>query len=141
MRIWSLHPRLLDRAGLVACWRESLLAQHVLRGLTRGYTHHPQLRRFRALDDPLVGIASYLRPLADEATARGYSFDASKIVATPDDTLRVPLTTGQLDYEWSWLQVKLAARAPELSGVGTPRPHPLFELIDGGIADWEAVRH
>ena len=48
MRIWSLHPSLLDRRALVACWRETLLAQKVLRGLTRGYTNHPQLIRFRA---------------------------------------------------------------------------------------------
>ncbi|WP_368072132.1 pyrimidine dimer DNA glycosylase/endonuclease V [Actinomyces sp. oral taxon 175] len=26
MRMWSLHPSHLDRAGLVACWREFLSA-------------------------------------------------------------------------------------------------------------------
>jgi len=47
VRIWSLHPKYLDRQGLTACWREALLAQAVLNGATRGYTRHPQLVRFR----------------------------------------------------------------------------------------------
>ena len=37
MRLWSLHPRCLDAKGLVALWREGLLAQEVLRGKTRDY--------------------------------------------------------------------------------------------------------
>ena len=32
MRLWSLHPCYLDPAGLVAVWREGLLARAVLRG-------------------------------------------------------------------------------------------------------------
>ena len=47
MRIWSLHPRYLDAKGLVAVWRETLLAKHVLEGKTKGYKNHPQLNRFR----------------------------------------------------------------------------------------------
>ncbi|MGP9584395.1 pyrimidine dimer DNA glycosylase/endonuclease V, partial [Micrococcaceae sp. AOP34-BR2-30] len=30
MRLWSLHPEVLDRQGLIAGWREALLAQAVL---------------------------------------------------------------------------------------------------------------
>jgi hypothetical protein len=48
MRLWTLHPRYLDRVGLVALWREALLAQAVLAGRTRGYTRHPQLARSAA---------------------------------------------------------------------------------------------
>lgn len=81
MRIWSLHPCLLDRRALVACWRETLLAQKVLRGLTRGYTSHPQLIRFRAHPQPLEAVAAYLSGLADEADARGYSFNRALIGA------------------------------------------------------------
>lgn len=43
MRLWSLHPQYLDAKGLVALWREGLLAQAVLAGQTRGYKRHPQL--------------------------------------------------------------------------------------------------
>lgn len=140
MRIWSLHPALLDRAGLVACWRETLLAQKVLRGLTKGYVHHPQLVRFRALPDPVVAIATYLDSLASEANARGYTFDRTRIVAEPDASVRLDVTSGQLDYEWGWLQSKLAVRSPDLVGVGEARPHPMFDVIDGEIAAWEVVR-
>ncbi|MDI6747818.1 MAG: pyrimidine dimer DNA glycosylase/endonuclease V [Rhodocyclaceae bacterium] len=41
MRLWTLHPRYLDARGLVALWREARLAQAVLGGKTRGYTHTP----------------------------------------------------------------------------------------------------
>jgi len=85
VRIWSLHPSLLDRRALVACWRETLLAQKVLRGLTRGYTNHPQLIRFRAHPQPLEAVAAYLSRLADEADARGYSFNRALIGAGEDD--------------------------------------------------------
>jgi hypothetical protein len=45
MRLWSLHPRYLDRQGLAARWREGLLARLVLRGQTRGYARHSQPER------------------------------------------------------------------------------------------------
>ena len=106
MRIWSLHPQYLDRQGLIACWRETLLAQKVLAGLTRGYTRHPQLDRFRALADPLAGIGAYLAGLADEATRRGYRFDRTRIT-TPGATAALTVTRGQLDVEAGHLLAKL----------------------------------
>jgi hypothetical protein len=65
MRLWTLHPKYLDAQGLVALWREGLLAQKVLRGRTRGYRHHPQLARFRAQADPVASIARYLRAVQE----------------------------------------------------------------------------
>jgi len=79
MRLWSLHESLLDSKGLVALWREGLLAQKVLLGLTTGYRFHPQLERFRATRNPVATISAYLWAVVDEARARGYNFDASKI--------------------------------------------------------------
>lgn len=143
MRIWSLHPEYLDRQGLVACWRESLLAQKVLAGKTAGYTRHPQLTRFRVLDDPLVGIGSYLRGLADEAGRRGYRFDVTRIVRS-DRALTLTVTRGQLDVEASHLLAKLKERSPErVAGFPKPvdlLPHPLFTVIPGPVADWERAR-
>ena len=69
MRLWSLHPSLLDPAALVAGWREGLLAQAVLLGRTKGYRNHPQLERFRGLPDPVAGVVVWLEGLADEAHA------------------------------------------------------------------------
>src|SRR4029077_15220918 len=107
MRLWTLHPRHLDAAGLVALWREALLAQAVLLGRTRGYTRHPQLQRFRAAADPVACITSYLHVVADEAMSRGYAFNRTRIV-TPDHPIkRIPETKGQLLYEWEHLGAKL----------------------------------
>ena len=79
MRIWSFHPKYLDRQGLIALWREALLAQKVLRGETRGYKHHPQLLRFRSQYDPVAAIAKYLEYVFAEVVTRGYNFDRHKI--------------------------------------------------------------
>src|SRR3954468_15394774 len=103
MRLWTLHPRHLDAAGLVALWREALLAQAVLLGRTRGYTRHPQLQRFRSADDPLAFIADYLRVVAGEATSRGYAFDSARIVAPGSPARPIAETKGQLLYEWEHL--------------------------------------
>ncbi|MDS2172288.1 pyrimidine dimer DNA glycosylase/endonuclease V [Nesterenkonia sp. CL21] len=152
MRLWSLHPRLLDRQGLIACWREALLAQAVLLGRTRGYTRHPQLERFRSQEDPQAAIAAYLTGLHQEAGVRGYRFDVDRIdrpaagsaerVTTP-----IPVTSGQLAFEADHLRAKLARRSPELlaewaatcpDGDGSPWPvHPLFTEVPGGVEDWE----
>ena len=70
MRLWSLHPEYLDARGLVALWREALLARKVLSGGTRGYRSHPQLERFNALPDPVAAIDCYLRHIFEEAHLR-----------------------------------------------------------------------
>ena len=170
MRVWSVHPRHLDRQGLASAWREGLLAQKVLTGTTRGYRNHPQLERFRALPpgpgpglpvapapagtavsdavdaaatDPGVhpgtAIATYLHHVAEEATARGYTFDRSKIIDRPDPDLVLEVTWGQLMHEWAHLRLKLAERSPAVlrrwADLDLPDPHPLFVVVRGGIAD------
>jgi hypothetical protein len=142
MRLWTLHPRHLDGKGLVALWREALLAQAVLRGETRGYTRHPQLERFRASYDPLAAIASYLDVVWSEAGRRGYSFDVTRLrldVGPYAD--QIDTTDGQLEYEWLHLCFKLEHRDPRhLASLIRPTPHPLFRIVPGSVADWERVR-
>jgi hypothetical protein len=140
MRLWSLHPGLLDRQGLTACWREALLAQAVLAGRTRGYTRHPQLQRFLEQPDPLRSIGAYLLGVADAAEARGYRFDRARIEvpALPGLAVRIPVTDGQLAYEWEHLRSKLAARDPQrLRFARRPVPHPLFVVEPGPVEPWE----
>lgn len=164
MRLWSIHPDLLDRAALVAGWREGLLAQKVLRGLTTGYRSHPQLERFRELPDPVAGIATWLHGLADAADVRGYRFDRTRVVL-PAGGERLDLTDGQLALEWQHLRAKVAARDPQwlarldqheapgphahpqpLSPAKPhphphPHPHPMFDLVPGPVAPWERAPH
>jgi hypothetical protein len=145
MRLWSLDPAMLDRQGLVACWREALLAQAVLLGRTRGYTQHPQLERFREHPQPAVAISAYLHGLRDEATRRGYKFDAQRISQPLDErtrgTDRIVVTAGQLDLEWQHLRHKLAVRSPahriDVVSAEPPSPHPLFVVVPGPVASWE----
>lgn len=142
MRLWSIHPRYLDQKGLLALWRESLLAQQVLLGRTRGYTRHPQLHRFRACPDPVAAIGRYLAEIVREASRRGYAFDGAKIVK-PGPAPTMTVHRGQIEYEWQHLLGKLAKRAPAAyeknKGIVRPRPHPLFAIVPGGIEDWERV--
>ena len=140
MRLWSLHPQYLDPQGLVALWRETLLAQAVMRGVTRGYRNHPQLVRFKAHAAPLDAMSAYLQAIHAEATARGYTFDGSKIhpgaQAAP-----MAVTSGQMAYEWAHLMAKLQARNPALHekwhGHSALRPHPLFQVRPGELEPWE----
>jgi hypothetical protein len=142
MRLWSLHPKYLDAQGLVALWREGLLARAVLRGNTRGYKHHPQLDRFTTHAQPRLAINAYLAGVYAEAAARGYSFDRAKIgpvkVVAP-----IVVTTGQIHHEWQHLLAKLAVRSPALFEqwrlLELPMCHPLFHRSAGPVASWERV--
>jgi hypothetical protein len=142
MRLWTVHPKYLDAKGLVALWREALLAQKVLRGKTRGYKHHPQLRRFQAHKNPVAALAAFLKAVHDEATRRGYEFDGSKI-ARHRVTVQLDETDGQLRYEWEHLRQKLKQRAPQLlpalEEIAMPEPHPIFRVVAGEIREWEIV--
>lgn len=142
MRLWSLHPRYLDTKGLLAAWREGLLAKAVLEGKTKGYKKHPQLLRFTQSRDPIGAINTYLCAIANEAKIRSFTFDTTKIHACGiDEPLTV--TKGQLAYEWKHLLKKLKTRDPEryqqLKKVKEILPHPSFREVEGAIADWEIV--
>jgi len=140
MRLWSIHPKYLDAKGLVALWREALLAQNVLLGNTVGYRNHPQLTRFKGTRNPAGAIASYLRGVEKEAKARNYNFDGSKINARRIKG-PIPVTTGQIEYECSHLKNKLKIRDIEkfkfLDSASKIELHPLFRKIDGEVEAWE----
>ncbi|OGU55840.1 MAG: hypothetical protein A2X64_11410 [Ignavibacteria bacterium GWF2_33_9] len=142
MRIWSIHPKYLDAKGLVALWRETLLAKNVLLGNTKGYLHHPQLLRFRETSSPVDAINHYLSFVYTEAVTRGYNFDKSKIDWTfkPD---QIPVTQGQIIFEFQHLLNKLKIRDENkyltIKNTVNPEPHPIFSLISGEIESWEKV--
>lgn len=140
MRLWSLHPKYLDTRGLVALWREALLAQAVLCGETKGYRHHPQLNRFRNTPEPVCTIGAYLQEVCREAGQRGYSFDRSRI-RRPQAAAFLPVTSGQIAVEWKHLLSKLAerdlARYERLRDITSPDCHPLFQLVAGAVEAWE----
>ena len=142
MRLWSLDPGYLDTQGLLALWREALLAQKVLRGKTIGYKNHPQLERFKKEPRPKEAIAAYLLTVWKEAHRRGYSFDKKKI-GLKRSKRKIPVTSGQLHYEFKRLCAKLKKRLPrkflELVLLKRARQNPLFRIIPGPVEAWERI--
>ena len=140
MRIWSIHPQYLDAKGLVALWRETLLAKNVLEGKTKGYLHHPQLDRFRSLNAPAEGIHQYLSLIYEESLVRGYCFDKTKfnLAFTP---CKLYVRKGQMEYERIHLLTKLKVRDRKkflaLRNLENFKPHPMFRVVRGGIEAWE----
>ena len=140
MRLWSIHPRFLDTRGLLALWREALLAKAVLRGETKGYRNHPQLERFKECPMPLSAINTFLAGVFAESVYRGFAFNSKKIGKIRTD-LNLPVTSGQIEFEWSHLLSKLSTRSPEMYSKMPSVPsidcHPLFQVHPGPIEKWE----
>ncbi len=140
MRIWSLHPKYLDTKGLVALWRETLLAKHVLEGKTKGYKNHPQLERFKKSQNPIMSINSYLIHVFKEAEKRGYKFDRNKIFWMKSNQ-KINVTSGQIEYETQHLLNKLKERDKEkyieVQKIKEVDIHPLFKIMKGEIESWE----
>ncbi len=141
MRLWSLSPKYLDRQGLLAVWREGLLAKKVLEGKTKGYKNHPQLTRFREQEKPIDYIKAYLLGIYQEAVSRGYEFNRDKAGLLKKNLKNIKVSRGQIEYEFAHLLKKLAKRDPSrynrLKGLAKPSPHPLFRIGKGGIEAWE----
>jgi len=142
MRIWSLHPKYLDTKGLVALWRETLLAKHVLEGKTKGYKNHPQLNRFKSAVVPLDCINQYLSEVYKEALRRRFNFTKDKI-NWEFNSYMLTVTKGQLAYEKQHLLNKLIARDKVQYEVLLNEtnfvPHPLFKVTEGEREDWERI--
>jgi len=143
MRLWSLHPKYLDSKGLVALWREGLLAKKVLEGRTNGYRNHPQLERFKKHKAPLRAINAYLFEVWKEASRRGYNFDLEKIIPLEIDE-KIPVARGQLAFEFQHLLEKLRQRSPEryeeIKHVKEVEPNSVFYIIKGGVELWEKTK-
>ncbi|MDA0692871.1 MAG: pyrimidine dimer DNA glycosylase/endonuclease V [Nitrospinae bacterium] len=140
MRLWSIHPKYLDTKGIVALWREGLLAQKVLKGETQGYKNHPQLNRFKKTADPIAAINEYLHHIYKESLKRNYKFDSKKI-NTPRSRIKIDVNSGQIEFERQHLLGKLKSRDPSLylkyRILTQLDVHPFFNVVIGEIADWE----
>jgi hypothetical protein len=141
MRLWSLHPKYLDTQGLVAVWREGLLAQKVLLGETKGYLNHPQLERFKTLKNPINAIGIYLYFIWQEGQTRGFKFQQKKIQDFSESNIKLKVTQGQIEFEFGHLKNKLITRELTqfnvLKEIKEIEPHPIFKIIPGGVESWE----
>jgi hypothetical protein len=143
MRIWTIHPKYLDKIGIVALWREALLAKHVLEGKSKGYNNHPQLDRFKKTDNPVDCINQYLTIVYQDSVKRGYHFNKDKIKWRFEPT-KIIVSTGQLRFEVDHLLKKLKSRDiqryEELKENKEFDVHPMFEVVNGKIENWEKNR-
>lgn len=143
MRLWSIHPKYLDSKGLVALWRETLLAKKVLEGNTKGYINHPQLERFKLLEDSCIGINNYLKSIWIESLKRNYNFDKSKFINFETE-IKIPVTKGQVEYEFYHLLKKLQIRDFNRYVINSSVVEIIlndnFYLIPGGIEKWERLK-
>jgi hypothetical protein len=135
----------LDSQGLNAVWREGLLAQSVLQSKTKGWKNHPQLERFKNTINAMAAIGYYLLKIFEESQQRTYHYNYSKIVMPANTIPKIPITTGQLDYEYELLKARVKHRSPtkyhELIHLHRsdphPEPHPLFVMVKGEVETWE----
>ncbi len=138
MRLWSLHPRHLDSKGLVALWREGLLAKAVLENKTIGYKNHPQLNRFKATTNPVETINEYLYHVYVESLARGYNFDKTKISHICAGN-KISVSNKQIQFEVEILNKKLLERKQNYL-INDYECHPCVETFNGPVADWEFAK-
>jgi hypothetical protein len=140
MRLWSIHPKYLDTVGLVACWRESLLAQSCLIkgefsicphcGGNRKQTVYPfnpckkchgkgEIKTSYYNHPQLIRFKESNNPI--EAIGQYLGGIASEAflrgysfkeekIFRCNPNLRLTVTTGQLKYEFLHLQKKLLDR-------------------------------
>lgn len=139
MRLWSLHPSLMDTKGLVALWRESLLAKKVLENKTKGYRNHPQLTRFKCCKHPLDAINYYLSEIYKEAEKRNYNFDSTKI-DRGFKKQKITVTNAQVAYELEHLKKKVLRTPGHIIIVTKKMHHPIFKIIEGEIESWEIIK-
>lgn len=140
MRLWSISTTYLDRQGLLALWREALLAKTVLEEETKGYKNHPQLIRFKNLKNPIAGINAYLETIYQEGLKRNYKFSEEKFVKQ-NFTEKIIVSSGQIDFEFNHLLNKLRIRDPKrfnlIKNTRDILVNPMFLVKDGDIDIWE----
>ncbi|MCX8190806.1 MAG: pyrimidine dimer DNA glycosylase/endonuclease V [Candidatus Aenigmarchaeota archaeon] len=146
MRLWSISFKYLDPIGLVAVWREAILAKEVLENRTKGYKNHPQLVRFKNCEKPLDAINTYLYYIFLESKKRGYEFNPKKIdFDKVDKKLKIPVKKMQILYEFSLLKEKLKRRNFDyfklVEDVKKIEPNEFFKVVSGDIEDWERPKN
>jgi hypothetical protein len=150
MRLWSIHPKYLDKQGLGGAWREALLAKCVLENRTKGYTRHSQLIRFKETDNSLYYINLFLAEILFEAKKRNYKYDETKIdwnlikEFKRKNKTKIPVTKEQVKYEFKHLLNKLKNRDIDryylFLETSNIEQNNVFNVVDGKIEKWEKIK-
>jgi hypothetical protein len=161
MRLWSLHPSLLDSFGLAQLWLDCLKAQKLLEEIPFR-TDIPELLRFSRYTASLDVLAWYIEGVWNEAKRRNLNFcfnrnyihlpvninninEKKGVEIKPPKSIQIPVTDGQLWFEYRKLLSQLEHRDPVMYNIllsfddmnGLPPVHPLFKDIQGNIETWD----
>ena len=143
MRLWSVSFKYLDAKGLLAVWREGLLAKNVLEGKTKGYKNHPQLQRFKNSKNPILMINVYLHFIVDEAEKRNYNFNREKLLKRSKTFDEIFVNDKLVEYEFSHLMKKLKIRDERrfenLISIKKIEVNFTFKIRKGEIENWEII--
>jgi hypothetical protein len=139
MRTWSLHPSmLLESNNYVACWSETLQGIGALLGKHKMHLNHPQLNRFKQLNDKcLVGLNTYLYWFYLDSLKRKkksgepFTFDIHKIDhRLVDLDFKMKVSRKQLLFELELLNSKRVAKEIYSYKESDIVIHPIFEVVD-----------
>lgn len=152
MRLWSIHPKYLDPSGFGGLWNESNIASKCLYGQTdtwkrkNAWINHSQLDRFKFHFNPKSAISFYRLIVFADSLRRSYNYNIRLIQPLENIPDRIPVTEGQVLYEFTELYRRIEKRCPayipviqeyiEKSG-GEIDVHPLFYVVNGVIEPWE----
>ena len=113
-----------------------------LQNKTKGYKNHSQLTRFQNTNSPVNAINSYLIALFEESKKRNFNFNMEKL-GEIKESMKIPVTTGQIKYEFHRLLLKLKKRDQKsyntLKNKKRIETHPLFFKVPGNIESWEKI--
>lgn len=130
MRIWLVHPELLDRMGFLGMWREAIMAKNALTRERHGYQNHPALNIFKNTPWPVQAVNTYLHHLFKESINRGYNFN-QKYLSDSLSEKKITISKDELTEDFNELQKRLSERAPDKyrENLGAEViAHPLFEV-------------
>lgn len=149
MRLYSFHPKYLDNVGLSRQINEGVLGLKALSGQQKMWQNHPQLDRFKKMTGlhPQKTYQLYMLPVIHEWRIRKLA-GISVMLPEPKPTPKLMnVTIEQIKYEWIHYINKLCSQknrdlelGKRLNLIPVPDPHPLFEIIDGEIEQWEKIK-
>lgn len=132
MRLWSIHPKYLDKHALIALWREGLLAQKALSGKGLVDEANVQLVRFKKSANPVRAIGSYLSFVASEGAKQGCKLNHERILQPNFEAKFMTTDVAQMELEVEQLKARMKTRNKDkfklLTDVHKFEANPVFTL-------------
>ena len=145
MRVWTIHPRYLDRKELRLSWSSGLKALKVLSQPKIYNRFQSGLSVFRTQSEPLFALTSYLLEIAKEGKRRGMDMDVSNLPKLPKDfRLKIPVSVQRVRSDRQLLIKHLARigkkHVEKFESMRASLTHPLFFLhTDDKPGAWELI--